>query len=115
MTAQDDIRQRLTEAEFPPGLLPDNVQTITYEEGTGAFQVTLAAKVQRNVGGFKVNYATTLSGTIEVGRISNLKGVTVKVALLKPAVSEILLSPSKEKLVFAVAGAKKAFPVSTFA
>jgi len=115
MTATSDLRSRLTEANLPPGLLPDNVTGLQYDEASGAFTVTLSSAVKRKISGFNVLYDTSIRGTITEGHVADLKGVKVKVALLKPAVTDIVLSPSGTKLVFTVAGAKKGLPISEFA
>ncbi len=115
MTATDDLKTRLFDAGFPKGLLPDGVTKLTYDEASGRFEVTFDKALKEKVGGFTVLYAKQLTGTIVPGHITDLKGVQVRVAVLKPAVTEITLSPSKTKVVFTVAGAKKAFPVSEFA
>ncbi len=115
MTAATDIRDRLSESDFPPGLLPDAVSGLDYDEATGRFTLTLTKAMKGTVGGFTVLYDQTLTGTISKGLISDLGGVKVKVAILKPPVTEIAMSPSGEKVVFTVAGGKKAFPKSEFA
>lgn len=106
------VRERMKARGFPGTLLPDNMKSETFDPATGDFSVTLTHKVDLDVDGIPVHFASTISGNIVDGKITNLRGVKAKQTFWV-SIGAILVEGAD--LVFKVGPLKKAVPRSAFA
>ena len=111
MTPAEQSRKNLIDHGLPPGLLPDNVATVSFDADSGRFELTLAKEVQAVFGGYKVRYKTRLTGVLTQGSIQQLKGVQAKKGLWLP-VQGMFLSGSS--IAFQIGPVTKKLPVSEF-
>ncbi|VAH95498.1 unnamed protein product [Triticum turgidum subsp. durum] len=68
----------LLEYGLPKGLLPDSVNSYTFDNATGDYQIELASSCYVWFGDHYVYFDKKLSGTISHGAITNLSGVMAK-------------------------------------
>ncbi|KAM0071902.1 hypothetical protein Hdeb2414_s0001g00030511 [Helianthus debilis subsp. tardiflorus] len=71
----------LQEYDLPVGLLPTNVTVYTLNRETGEFHVNLGENCTFKNDGYEVKYKPMISGVIRKGKVTKLKGVSVKVML----------------------------------
>jgi hypothetical protein len=108
------VRNKLTECGLPAMLLPDTATAFELDQSTGRFRVILGCETRRKPGGYTVIYAKLIEGTLELGAIRRLSGVSVKVAFAKPSITEIYLEPDGVHLTFSLVGMKKTVPLAAF-
>ncbi|KAK9055839.1 hypothetical protein SSX86_026924 [Deinandra increscens subsp. villosa] len=68
----------LQEYDFPVGLLPTNITSYTLNRDTGVFHVNLGNKCTFANDGYEVKYEPMISGVIKKDKLSQLRGVSVK-------------------------------------
>ncbi|KAK9068740.1 hypothetical protein SSX86_012855 [Deinandra increscens subsp. villosa] len=71
--------EALESYDFPAGLLPVGVTGYTLNEETGEFEAYLSETCSYTVQGYNLKYKSTISGVISTDKLTNLKGVSVKV------------------------------------
>ncbi len=111
MTPAETSRKNLTDHDLPPGLLPENVTTVSFDAATGQFDLTLASEVQAVFGGYKVRYRTRLTGVMKTGRIEKLHGVQAKKGVWFPVTG---MARDGASIAFQVGPITKRLPLSEF-
>lgn len=76
-TADPRTRDVLRQHSLPEGLLPRGITDAEISDD-GRFSVTLPKRVERRHGGYRVRYATQISGVLGDGRVRELSGVEAK-------------------------------------
>ncbi|KAI3787695.1 hypothetical protein L2E82_00034 [Cichorium intybus] len=71
--------EALEQYDFPAGLLPLGVTGYTLNEDTGEFEVYLGKTCSYSVEGYDLQYKSTISGKISKDKLTDLKGISVKV------------------------------------
>lgn len=105
--------EMLQKFDFPVGLLPKGVTSYTVDADTGEFTAYLPETCRFHLeNSYEVEYKTTISGVISKGRLSNLKGVKVKVLILWLNVVEVIRDG--DELQFSVGIASADFPIDNF-
>eukprot|EP00271_Cylindrocystis_brebissonii_P013630 TRINITY_DN33653_c0_g1_i1.p1 TRINITY_DN33653_c0_g1~~TRINITY_DN33653_c0_g1_i1.p1 ORF type:complete len:171 (-),score=14.68 TRINITY_DN33653_c0_g1_i1:556-1068(-) len=106
---------------LPAGLLPRTVLDYTLNAKDGSFVVHLSGECYSSVNGGKipVYYAPTLTGTVQQGKLSNLKGISVKppqTYFVWYSVNTIYVDASDSALIhFVIAfGAEQSLPTTEF-
>ncbi|XP_051118530.1 uncharacterized protein LOC127242861 [Andrographis paniculata] len=103
--------------DFPVGLLPKGVTGYEIDAGTGKFAVDLSKTCTFVIKGFTLKYKTKITGTIANDRITNLKGIQVKILILWLNIVEVTKTDRGDgggELQFSVGVAAAGFPVSSF-
>lgn len=97
---------------FPPGLLPKGVTGYALNRETGQFSAYLEGSCSFNIESYTLKYKSTISGVISNRKLSNLKGVTVKVLILWLNIVEVVRDG--DELDFSVGIASANFGVENF-
>ncbi|MCO4745927.1 MAG: DUF538 domain-containing protein [Proteobacteria bacterium] len=109
-TADPRTREVLRDHQLPEGLLPAGI--VEAEIGDdGRFSVTLPKRIERKHGGYRVRYATQISGQLAQGRVQNLKGVEAKQMMWFKVGG---IAAKSEGLAFEVGPVTVALPLSEF-
>jgi len=109
--AGNEVGEILEDHDLPKKLIPGNVTSYDFNAATGRFKVLLSSDAKARFGGFKVVYGKTLTGTLQQGLISDLKGVKVKVGL---SLSLKTVRDKGDKLAFGLGKISKQLPRSAF-
>lgn len=102
----------LEQYDFPSGLLPLGVTGYTLNEDTGDFEVYLAETCSYTVQGYDLKYSSTISGRISVDKLTNLKGISVKVLFFWLNIVEV--TRDGDELSLSVGIVSAAFDISGF-
>lgn len=98
--------------DFPRGILPEGVQSYLLRSD-GSFDVYLADdSCEFKVTGYTLRYSRRVRGTAQVGLLTGLKGVSVKVLFLWFPIDEV--ARSGDQLEFRVGLFSASFPLSNF-
>ena len=112
-TAAQSAYEILESYNFPVGILPKGVTSYTIDESTGAFTATLNGSCAFAISGsYQLRYRSTISGLISENRLSQLKGVSVKVILLWLDI--VSVSRDADELYFSVGLLSASFTVDNF-
>ncbi|XP_078439597.1 uncharacterized protein At5g01610-like [Wolffia australiana] len=77
------VYEALEEYNFPAGVLPKGVVGYELDRTTGAFSVSLNGTCTFSVeGSYQLRYRPTVSGRVSKNKLTQLKGVSVRVLLL---------------------------------
>uniref|UniRef100_A0A0E0L1J7 Legume lectin domain-containing protein n=1 Tax=Oryza punctata TaxID=4537 RepID=A0A0E0L1J7_ORYPU len=107
--------EALATFDFPPGILPKGVVSYTLDDATGDFTATLnttstcAFSIQ---GSYSLRYQRSLSGRIAADRLTDLKGVSVKILFLWVNIVEV--TRHGDELGFSVGIASADFGIDNF-
>lgn len=104
--------EALEEYDFPAGLLPVGVTGYTLDEETGEFQVFLNNACTYSVQGYDLKYQSTISGTISKDKITDLKGISVKVLFFWVNIVEV--TRDDDELSLSVGILSASFDISGF-
>lgn len=109
---QPSAYEMLEKFDFPKGILPEGVQS--YElKGDGSFAVFLAGDCEFKVdGGYVLRYGSKITGKVNAGALTDLKGVSVKVLFAWFGIGSVARSDAA--LNFYVGPLYASFPVSNF-
>ncbi|CAN4093049.1 unnamed protein product [Withania somnifera] len=106
------VYEILQEYDFPVGLLPKGVTSYEFDKTTGNFVVYLEKTCTFDIEGYTLKYMSKITGKISKGRLSNLKGVQVKVLFLWINIVEV--TRDGDQLDFSVGIASADFDVDNF-
>nr|XP_043610517.1 uncharacterized protein LOC122582221 [Erigeron canadensis] len=98
--------------DFPTGLLPVGVTGYTLDQTTGAFEVYLPETCKYTVQGYNLRYQSTISGIISKDKLTNLKGISVKVLFVWVNIVEV--SRDGDELYLSVGILSASFDISGF-
>ncbi|XP_022991260.1 uncharacterized protein At5g01610-like [Cucurbita maxima] len=108
LTAYDIIQQY----GFPVGILPLGVTGYELDRDTGSFSLFLDQKCKFTIDSYELEYKPTITGVISQGRLSKLKGVSVKILILWLSIVEVV--SDGDELGFSVGIASANFPIDSF-
>ncbi|XP_010938380.1 uncharacterized protein At5g01610 [Elaeis guineensis] len=98
---------------FPIGLLPKGCLGYDLDTDTGKFSAYFNGTCSFSLeGSYQLRYQSTISGTISVGRLSDLRGVSVKVLFFWINIIEV--TRHGDQLEFSVGIASADFTVDNF-
>ncbi|CAL9779126.1 unnamed protein product [Musa acuminata subsp. burmannicoides] len=98
---------------FPPGLLPKGALGYDLDGSTGAFSAHLNGSCSFSLeGSYQLRYSPTISGHISSGRLSGLRGVSVKILLFWVNIIEV--RRLSDSLRFSVGIASADFAIRNF-
>ncbi|KAJ8471933.1 hypothetical protein OPV22_026276 [Ensete ventricosum] len=98
---------------LPPGLLPKGALGYDLDASTGAFSAYLNGSCSFSLeGSYQLHYNPTISGHIASGRLSGLRGVSVKVLLFWVNIVEV--RRLSDSLRFSVGIASADFAINNF-
>ncbi|XP_027353266.1 uncharacterized protein At5g01610-like [Abrus precatorius] len=98
--------------DFPAGLLPQGATGYELDEKNGHFTVHFDKQCIFSVQSYDLKYKTTIKGVISKGKLSKLKGISVKIELLWLNIVEV--TREDDELQFSVGVASAAFSVDSF-
>ncbi|KAJ9543114.1 hypothetical protein OSB04_022821 [Centaurea solstitialis] len=98
--------------DFPSGLLPVGVTGYTLDEATGEFEAYLGQTCSYSVQGYDLKYQSTISGIISKDKLTNLKGISVKVLFFWLNIVEVTRDGDEMSLSVGILSA--AFDISGF-
>ncbi|KAJ7972980.1 Protein of unknown function, DUF538 [Quillaja saponaria] len=108
LTAYDVLEQY----DFPVGLLPKGVTGYELDTSTGKFKAYLNGSCSFKIESYDLKYKSTISGVISKDKLSNLKGISVKVLLFW--VNIVTVTREDYELDFSVGIASADFAVDNF-
>ncbi|KAL4588277.1 hypothetical protein LXL04_001160 [Taraxacum kok-saghyz] len=88
-TASLTAYEALEQYDFPAGLLPLGVTGYTLNEETGEFEAYLGETCSYSVEGYDLKYKSTISGKISKDKLTDLKGISVKVVFFWVNIVEV--------------------------
>ncbi|XP_008784759.2 uncharacterized protein At5g01610-like [Phoenix dactylifera] len=98
---------------FPIGLLPKGCSGYDLDPDTGDFSAYFNNTCSFSLeGSYQLRYQPTISGHISAGRLSDLRGVSVKILLFWINIIEVSLH--NDELEFSVGIASADFPIDNF-
>lgn len=104
--------EALEQYDFPAGLLPVGVTGYTLNEDTGDFEVYLPETCSYTVQGYDLKYSSTISGRVSIDKLTNLKGISVKVLFFWLSIVEV--TRDGDELSLSVGILSAAFDISGF-
>ncbi|XP_004292664.1 PREDICTED: uncharacterized protein At5g01610-like [Fragaria vesca subsp. vesca] len=103
----------LQQYDFPIGILPIGVTGYELNTETGHFSIYLSGTCTFSVeNSYELEYKSTISGFLSKGRLSDLKGVSVKVFFFWLSIVEVV--HVGDDLQFSVGIASANFPANNF-
>ncbi|KAK7269672.1 hypothetical protein RIF29_22406 [Crotalaria pallida] len=102
----------LAQYGFPPGILPKGVTGYALNRETGEFAAYLEGSCSFVIETYTLKYKSTITGVITNGKLSKLKGVSVKILLLWLNIVEVVRDG--DELQFSVGIASANFGVVNF-
>uniref|UniRef100_A0ACD5U3H6 Uncharacterized protein n=1 Tax=Avena sativa TaxID=4498 RepID=A0ACD5U3H6_AVESA len=113
--AKKTAYEALADFDFPPGIIPKGVVSYTLDNATGDFTAHLdsSSTCEFSIqGSYTLRYKPTISGRISVDRLTNLKGVSVKILFLYVNIIEV--TRDGDNLGFSVGIASAEFGLDNF-
>ncbi|KAL4361376.1 hypothetical protein GQ457_04G028910 [Hibiscus cannabinus] len=104
--------QALQHYHFPPGILPKGVTGYQLNSQTGEFSAYLNGTCNFAIESYQLSYKSTVRGVISPGKISELKGVSVKVLFFWLNIVEVV--HDGDEMQFSVGIASANFPIDNF-
>ncbi|XP_022757953.1 uncharacterized protein LOC111305054 [Durio zibethinus] len=104
--------QVLQKYNFPSGILPQGVVGYELNRDTGEFSAYLSGTCNFAIDSYELSYKSTIQGVISPGRITKLKGVSVKVLFFWVNIVEVI--HDGDKMEFSVGIASANFPTDNF-
>ncbi|CAK7340628.1 unnamed protein product [Dovyalis caffra] len=103
----------LGDYNFPKGLLPKGVVAYSLDTATGKFSAFLNGTCSFSLeGSYQLQYKSSIDGYISKGRLSRLRGVSVKLFFMWVDIIEV--SRNGDDLEFSVGIAGAGFPIDNF-
>ncbi|MCD7467841.1 hypothetical protein HAX54_005487 [Datura stramonium] len=106
------VYEILQEYDFPVGLLPKGVTRYELDQTTGNFAVYLEKTCTFSLSGYDLKYMSKITGKISKDRLTNLKGVQVKVLLFWINIVEV--TRDGDELDFSVGIVSADFAIDNF-
>ena len=98
--------------DFPQGLLPEGVESYLLQSD-GSFDVYFGWECEFKVqDSYLLRYKRRISGTLEAGRLKDLKGVSVRFLFVWLGITEVVRMD--DELRFYVGPISASFPVTSF-
>ncbi|XVF22184.1 hypothetical protein REPUB_Repub12eG0151900 [Reevesia pubescens] len=104
--------QVLQQYNFPAGILPEGVVEYELDRDTGKFSAYLGRTCNFAIDSYELSYKSTIQGVISQGKITNLKGVSVKVLFFWLNIVEVIHDGDEMKFSVGIASAN--FPLDSF-
>ncbi|KAH1108019.1 hypothetical protein J1N35_011787 [Gossypium stocksii] len=104
--------QALQQYDFPVGILPNGVVGYELNRETGEFSAYLRGTCKFDIDSYQLSYESTIKGVISPGRITNLKGVSVKILFFWLNIVEVI--HNGDQMEFSVGIASANFPIDNF-
>ncbi|KAM3294755.1 hypothetical protein ACQJBY_037565 [Aegilops geniculata] len=104
----------LLEYGLPKGLLPDSVNSYTFDNATGDYQIELASSCYVWFGDHYVYFDKNLSGTISHGAITNLSGVMAKKLFIWVSITSMTAHLERGMIEFRAGFITEDVPASLF-
>lgn len=105
--------QVLQQYDFPMGILPKGVTSYELNRDTGEFAAHLNGTCKFSLeGSYTLEYKSTITGVISRDRLTNLKGVSVKILFFWVSIVEVVRDGNQ--LQFSVGIASASFPIDNF-
>ena len=104
--------EALQQYDFPSGILPEGVVGYELDRDTGEFSAYLDGTCNYAIDSHQLSYESTIQGVISPGRITNLKGVSVKVLFFWLNIVEVI--HDGDEMEFSVGIASANFPIDNF-
>ncbi|KAK8563713.1 hypothetical protein V6N13_006052 [Hibiscus sabdariffa] len=104
--------QVLQQYDFPEGILPKGVSGYELNRETGEFTAYLNGTCNFAIESYGLSYKFTIQGVVSAGKISNLKGVSVKVLFLRLNIVEVVHDGGEMQFSVGIASAN--FPIENF-
>ncbi|KAK7396902.1 hypothetical protein VNO78_18064 [Psophocarpus tetragonolobus] len=102
----------LEKYELPVGLLPQGATGYELNEKNGHFTAYLNGTCYFSIESYELKYKSSIKGVISKGKLSKLKGVSVKVEVLWLKIVEV--TRHADDLLFSVGIATAAFSLQSF-
>ncbi|XVE73348.1 hypothetical protein DITRI_Ditri11bG0110600 [Diplodiscus trichospermus] len=104
--------QALQQYDFPIGILPQGVIGYELDRDTGEFSAYLNGTCNFAIESYQLSYKSTIKGVISPGKITNLKGVSVKILFFWLNIVEVI--HDGDEMEFSVGIASANFPIDNF-
>lgn len=108
----ESVYEILKQYDFPVGILPQGATSYELNKHTGKFTVYFDGTCIFPIKSYDLKYKSTIKGFIFKGKLSKLKGITVKVELLWLKIVEV--TRHSDYLQFSVGIASAQFGIDNF-
>ncbi|KAL5060586.1 hypothetical protein RYX36_032190 [Vicia faba] len=106
------VYETLQQYDFPVGILPQGATSYELNKNTGKFTVYFQGTCIFGIKSYDLKYKSTIKGFISKGKLSKLKGVSVKVELIWLKIVEVTRHGGD--LEFSVGIASAEFSIDNF-
>ncbi|GAU11235.1 hypothetical protein TSUD_342260 [Trifolium subterraneum] len=106
------VYEALQQYDFPVGILPQGATSYELNKNTGKFTVYFDGTCIFGIKSYDLKYKSTIKGFISKGKLTKLKGISVKVELLWLKIVEV--TRHGDDLQFSVGIASAKFGVDNF-
>ncbi|KAL2323664.1 hypothetical protein Fmac_028043 [Flemingia macrophylla] len=112
-TAEPTAYEMLERFHFPEGILPKGVTGYELDPSTGKFRADLNGSCSFSLeGSYQLSYQPTITGYISDGRLTELRGISVKVLFFWLNILDV--ARVGHDLDFSVGVASASFPLDNF-
>lgn len=112
-TGVPTVYEALRAYNFPEGILPKGVTGYELDESSGEFRADLNGSCSFSLeGSYQLSYKSTITGHISENRLTDLRGVSVKVLFFWVNILEVVRTG--DDLFFSVGVASASFPLDNF-
>lgn len=113
VTGTPTAYEALRTYNFPPGILPIGVTNYELDKSSGNFRADLNRSCSFSLqGSYQLSYKSTITGKITENRLTDLRGISVKVMFFWVNILEVVRK--SDNLDFSVGVASAAFPLDDF-
>lgn len=106
------VYETLQQYDFPVGILPQGATSYELNKNTGRFTVYFDGTCIFGIRSYDLKYRSTIKGVISKGKLSKLKGISVKIELIWLKIVEV--TRRGDDLQFSVGVASAEFSVDNF-
>ncbi|CAK8544354.1 unnamed protein product [Lathyrus sativus] len=106
------VYEILEQYDFPVGILPQGATSYELNKNTGKFSVYFEGTCIFGIKSYDLKYKSTIKGFISKGKLSKLKGISVKVELIWLKIVEV--TRHGDDLEFSVGIVSAEFSVDNF-